>query len=129
MITIKAQTSTEFLFLIIIVYMVSLIFTVVSLNQERDINYQREYLLLKDVGLKIQSEISLAAYTEDGYSRVFEIPNKLEIFDYNISIINNSFVYAESANNLFIARLSTVNGTVNKGDNLITKQNGKIRIN
>ena len=109
--------------------MVSLIFTVVSLNQERDINYQREYLLLKDVGLKIQSEISLAAYTEDGYSRVFEIPNKLEIFDYNISIINNSFVYAESANNLFIARLSTVNGTVNKGDNLITKQNGKIRIN
>ena len=125
----KAQTATEFVFLIIIVFMVSLIFTVVSLNQERDINYQREFILLKDVGLKLQSEISIAAYTEDGYSRVFEIPTKLDIFDYNISIINSTFIFAESSNHQFITRIATVNGTVIKGNNIITKQNGNIKIN
>lgn len=125
----KSQTSMEFLFLIVIAFMVSLIFTAVSLEQQNEINFQKEYLLLKDLGLKIQGEILLAANVEDGYSRKFNIPAKLENFDYDIIISNYTLLAVESKNHLFAVRIPSVNGTIIKGNNLITKNNGNIKIN
>lgn len=125
----KSQTSTEFLFLIGIAFIVSLIFTVVSLSQQKEINLEKEFILLKDVGLKLQSEIFLASNVEDGYYRAFSIPEKLDNLDYNISISNSTFIVAESKNQLFIVRIPTVNGTINKGNNIIQKNDGKIKIN
>ena len=126
---IKSQASLELLFLIVIAFMMVLVFTIVTVNQQKEINSQKEYILLKDLTLKVQSEIFIAANVEDGYSRTFNIPSNLEGYDYNLNISNGTFIVTETKNNLLIMRIPFVNGRINKGDNIIQKDDGEIKIN
>ena len=47
----------------------AIIFVSVSLAQAKNLQQTKELLLLKDIALKIQKEVSIASYTEDGCSR------------------------------------------------------------
>ncbi len=124
-----SQASTEFVFLVIVAFMVALTFTVVSLNRQKEIDFQKEYSLLKDVGLMVQGEILLAANVENGYSRRFSVPDKIDVFNYSISLYNSTYLVLESKSHLFAVRVPSVNGSIVKGANLIEKDEGIIKIN
>jgi len=119
----------EFVFLVGVAFTITLVLGVVFVVQQKEINSDREYVLLNDILLKTQGEILLASNIDDGYYREFTIPEKAEAIDYSLSISNNTFLVLVSGNHFFEERIPLVNGSIVKGKNIIRKDNGKIQIN
>lgn len=124
----KSQVSTEFMILSGIALVTAIIFIFISLDQAKTLYETKEFLLVKDVALKIQDEISIVSYIEDGYSREFKIPEKVNNKDYNISIINNTMVVWTNTT-VYFSEIVNITGNLNKGSNTITKTSGNIYIN
>ena len=127
----KSQILMEFILLSGLALIVTIIF-VESINQNKDLHQTQEFLLVKDVVLKIQNEIGITSFVEDGYSRQFELPDKINYKNYNISIINNTLVVwtnFTSFNTIFTTRILNITGYLKKGLNTITKTNGVTYIN
>ena len=118
----------EFVFLVGLAFTLVLVFSVVSFNQNVQLGRQKEFILVKDLAFKIQHEIHLAARVEDGYRRDFEVPQKLETIDYNVTI-SNTLIMVESKNEDYVLFIPHVNGTIRKGLNTIKKENGIINLN
>lgn len=124
----KSQITTEFIVFSGIALIAAIVFISISLGQAKTLYETKEFLLVKDVALKIQNEVSIASYVEKGYTRNFEIPEKISNQDYNISIINNTLiVYTKTT--LYSTRLVNITGYLNKGSNTITKTNSRIHLN
>src|SRR3989338_6379302 len=124
----KSQIAMEFMLLSGIALIAAIVFVSISLDQIKGLYAAKESLLAKDVALKIQSEISIASNAEDGYSRDFELPEKINNRDYNISIINNTLAVWTTATPYVIGILDA-EGNLEKGSNAIRKTNGVIYIN
>lgn len=124
----QAQTAIEFVFLVGLAFTIVIIFSVVSRNQISDLSDEKEFILVKDLAFKVQNEINLAARVEDGYSREFTIPQKLETIDYTISI-NDNVLIVETDNHDQVLIIPRVNGSVQKGTNIIRKIEGVIHLN
>jgi len=127
---IKAQTSIEFLILIgFILFFFVIFFVAINMNMQNKIE-QREELLIKEIAVSVQDEISLAIKSSDGYSREFQIPEKLGNKDYEINIIEN-MVYLRAVDNSIALALPVpeINGDLIKGTNQITKQNNEVYLN
>lgn len=124
----KSQVAMEFVFLVGVAFMAVLIFTVVGYDKLKEISDEKEFVLVKDLAFKVQNEINLAANVDDGYKREFEIPQKLDYIDYNVTI-NNNILIVESKNHEYVLLIPTVRGNITKGDNVICKNNLLIRIN
>jgi|TARA_B100002003_G_C13844029_1_gene414089 uncharacterized protein (UPF0333 family) len=123
----KSQIAMEFMLLSGIALILAIIFVSLSISQIKDLYTTKEYLLLKDVALKIQNEISIASYAENGYSRSFKLPDKINNRDYNITIVNNSLtVWTDTS--LFFVRVINITGSLTNGTNEISKTSDKIRI-
>lgn len=118
----------EFVFLVGIAFMIALVFTTIGYNGLKEISDEKEFILVRDLAFKVQNEINLAANVGDGYKRDFEIPQKLEYVDYNATIINNILI-VESKNHEYVLLIPTVDGNITKGDNIICKNNGAIKLN
>ena len=117
----------EFMLLSGVALIAAIVFVSISLNQIKGLYATKESLLAKDVALKIQSEISIASNAEDGYSRDFELPEKINNRDYNISIINNTLAVWTSATP-YVVGILDAEGDLEKGSNTIRKTNGVIYI-
>lgn len=75
-------------------------------------------------------EIETAKSANDGYSRIFDMPKKINGIDYNISLTDNrelSVVYLDEEHVKFLP--INVSGSIAKGSNKITKINGVVFIN
>lgn len=124
----KSQITTEFILFSGLVLIAAIIFISMSIDQAETLYETKEFLLVKDVALKIQNEISITSYIEDGYSRQFELPEKINSIDYNISIVNNTLIVYTNTTKYFIGILN-ITGYLNKGTNTIIKTDGKIKLN
>ena len=124
----KSQTAIEFMFLVGVAFSIVMIFMVASKDQVKEINTEKEQILVKDLAFKVQNEINLAAVLDDGYSRNFEIPNKLETIDYAIST-EGGILTISTANEDSVLFIPKVNGSIQKGANSIRKENGILYIN
>jgi uncharacterized protein (UPF0333 family) len=123
----KAQVAVEFLMLIVLLFSIFMIYTIGTRNKMDEIRDQKEYALLADVARMAQNEILTASRVEDGYYRTFELPETLDGVNYTIGIVS-MMIQASTENHEYILAIPTVNGTVKKGDNVITKENGIIKI-
>ena len=124
----KAQVSAEFFVLVGLAFLIAIAFEVASLNQLNDFRNQKENEAVKDLALKLQKELLIAATVEDGYVRTFVLPDKLDNINYSI-VTQNSTITVQSKNSLFIVSIPTSIGEVSKGDNKINKTGGVIHIN
>ena len=124
----RGQIAAEFMLFSGVALIVAIIFVSISLSQTKTLYETRESLLLQDIALKIKNEVSIASNTEDGFSRDFSLPEKINDRDYNISIINNTLVVWTDTSNQII-RILNITGHLNKGSNTITKTNGVIYLN
>jgi len=124
----KAQITAEFYILLGISFLIAIAFEIASLQQLNDFRKQKEDEFVKDIALKLQKEVLLAANVEDGYVRVFQIPDKLDNIDYFLTVQNYT-VNVQSKNAFYIVQIPKAIGNMTKGTNVINKTGGVIYIN
>ncbi len=96
--------------------------------------------LADDLADVVDSELSIAATTQEGYSRVFTLPASLDGKDYGVLFYNRSntrsnftqFVVSMSISGIeySTARITPENieGVLSVGDNLVRKRNGMVNL-
>src|SRR3989344_4150014 len=124
----KAQISAEFFVFVGLAFLVAIAFEVVSLDQLNDFRIQKESEAIKDLALKLQKELLIAATVEDGYVRFFKIPEKIDTINYSLAI-QNSTITVKSKNSIFVGSTPNVVGNLTKNTNKINKTGGVIYIN
>jgi len=126
----KSQSSMEFFTLVGLAFLAVILFVGVSANEVREFRDTKEFLLIKDLALKLQKEVSIAASVEDGYERNFNLQDKLDAtVDYFITVTNNS-ITINSSKTVFSVRVPIIYGkNFTKGSNKVEKINGKVYVN
>lgn len=125
----KAQISMEFFILVGLALLIAIAFEIASLDQLKDFRDQKESEAVKDVALKIQRELLLAATVEDGYVRVFELPDRLDsTINYSLTILNST-LFVQSKNSFYSVAIPKVAGNLSRGINNINKTGGVIYLN
>ena len=124
----KAQMSVEFYVFIGLAFIVAIAFEVASIDQLNDFRLKKESEAVKDLALKLQKEVLVAAAVEDGYARNFDIPDTLDNINYSL-VTQNSTIAVESKNSFYIVSIPNSVGNVIKGANKINKTGGVIYIN
>jgi hypothetical protein len=124
----KAQISAEFYIFLGLAFLIAIAFEIASLDQLNDFRIQRESDAVKDIALKLQKEVLVAANVEDGYSRIFEVPEELDIANYSLTM-NNNTISIQSKNGYYIVGIPKAIGNFTKGTNKISRTGGVIYIN
>lgn len=126
----KSQGAIEFIMLIGTASMISIIFIYASFTQMKELSDTKELLLIKDITMKVQSEIHLAAYAEDGYHRVFYLPSLLDYsINYTSLIEGNDSIVVYSSRYTYMRKVPKISGQPVKGDNTIQKTGGELYLN
>jgi len=102
-------------------------FTVIQSNVVSK-NQDKERVIAQSVVLDVQDEINIAAESPEGYIREFSIPPNILGKEYTINLSENR-VYFSMEGYSTSYKVSNVTGIVNKGDNIIRKENGGVRLN
>jgi len=135
----KSQSSVEFTLIITFMFLVFFVFFLMVGGKMTDVQKEGNRKLLGDLAKIIKEEIILANNVEDGYFRVFEIPQKLNGLDFNMSLLREegvnhtelivSFVnYTDEFD--YIERLPrNITGNLSRGQNNISKKGGVICLN
>lgn len=84
----------------------------------------------EDIAQLAYREMEIAKSANDGYSRIFAMPQTVNGVDYNITIIDNRELIVNYLGYEYVKFLpSNVTGTVARGNNKISKNNGIVSIN
>ncbi len=125
----KAQTSTEFVLFISVVFLVTLIVLSSILYYLREYTSEKEYNVLKKQAEVIKNELYLASTVENGYLRMFQIKSPQDDIVFNFTQENNSLILT-SRRQQFIADLGVkINGTLVMGNNTIRNIEGAVHVN
>lgn len=126
----KSQSSIEFFALVGLAFLATILFAAITVNEVREFSDQKEFLMIKDLALRLQKEVAVAASVEDGYERRFTLEDKLEDkVDYFV-IVTNSSINVNSSKAAFSVRIPLIYGkNFTKGSNKVEKTNGKVYVN
>ncbi|NQU79184.1 hypothetical protein HQ545_05440 [Candidatus Woesearchaeota archaeon] len=124
----KAQVAFEFVILIAIMFATMIIFTAFVRDNFTDIQSDSNYFRIKDVALAVQSELYLAVTLEDGYLREFSVPLTLDGLEYNITKQGNNLIFLGGDADYSVT-IPVFQGDVEKGNNVISKVGGVVRVN
>ena len=124
----KAQISAEFYVFLGLAFLIAIAFEIASLDQLNDFRAQKESEAVKDLALKLQKEALIAANVEDGYVRIFEVPDKLDNINYSLTAQNYT-ITVQSKNGFYFVGIPRAVGNFTKGTNKINKTGGVIYIN
>jgi len=126
----KSQSSIEFVIILGVVlffFMSFLIF--VSMNMNSTTKEKRD-AAMNEICHSISDEINLASASASGYERNFQIPADILGLQYNLTLDNNTlFLISEDGKHAVAYSVKTVQGTLNKGSNIIENRNGTILLN
>ncbi|MDO8508743.1 MAG: dockerin type I repeat-containing protein [Nanoarchaeota archaeon] len=126
----RGQSAIEFFVLAGAAILFFLAFSIVVQMNITDKSVEQINLQVKDAAFSLQDEVSLASGSSEGYRRDFKIPDTIGGREYNIEIVDDS-VYVKTDDGKFAISLPVgeVTGEVQKGDNFIIKENGKVYLN
>lgn len=124
----KSQAPIEFIILVGILFFLLFLLGLNQLADAKRAYSEKETELVYDLALKLQEEIRAASLVEEGYSRNFSIPSKLENFDYEI-LVDNEFLTIKSNTALYTVRIPNMTGSINKGSNSLKKEGGVLHLN
>jgi len=82
----------------------------------------------EDLVIKVQKELLLAARSEDGYTREFDIPDKLGKYNYTISLSSGEVTVILDGVH-YVRKIPSINGNIIKGTNIIFKRENVVNIN
>jgi hypothetical protein len=126
----NSQTSIEFVILVgFVLFFFTTFFITIHGNMSDKIKEQQTKLVI-NVASTVQDEINLAFESIDGYYREFAIPDYIASKSYDIDI-TEGVVYVRTTDNKHAVALPVQNitGQVQKGDNIIRKENGIVKLN
>ena len=109
-------------------FLIAIAFEIASLDHLNDFRAQKEGEAVKDLALKLQKELLIATSVEDGYVRIFNLPEKLDSINYTLMMQNYTLV-VESKKGFYLVSLPRAVGNFTKGTNKINKTGGVIYIN
>jgi len=124
----KSQGGIEFLIVSGAVMFFFVIFFVAVQKNTEEKNKEKELLIVKNLALSVQDEISLASESTSGYERKFNIPEKISNQDYYISLVEGS-IYIKTGRNALSLQVNEVTGQIRKKENIIKNENGKVYLN
>ncbi|MEK6844618.1 MAG: hypothetical protein AABX83_04305 [Nanoarchaeota archaeon] len=127
----RGQSAIELFILIGAVMFFFVVFLFAIESQSADKTREHLNLAGRDIALSVQDEIIFASQSSNGYMREFDVPSKMDGgVDYDINLVDG-FVYLKSADGRYALALPVLNitGNVNKGKNIIQKQNGMVYLN
>ena len=113
------------MFLVGFMLLVLLVFASYQSEKMSDLENEKEYTLIQDLGYKIEKEFDLASRLQDGYTRTFSLPEKLEGYNYSLQH-NSNIVILSTENEEFFVTIPDVVGQLNKGNNTIVKKTNMI---
>jgi hypothetical protein len=126
----KAQTAIELIIVtgFLIFFFIIFIGAVQGKIQEK--SDEKKTIIIKDAVKTVQEEIDLAIQSTDGYERQFRLPEKIINNDYEINLFDG-IVYLNTTDgkHAITANIKNITGTISKGTNTITKQNGIVYLN
>lgn len=126
----NSQTSIEFVILVgFVLFFFTVFFLTINENMSDKIK-ERQTKIVIEIASTVQDEIDLAFESIDGYSRTFILPDYVASKSYNIDI-TEGMVYVRTTDNKQAIALPVQNitGQVQKGDNIIKKENGVVKLN
>ena len=126
----KGQTGLEFLVISgVALFLLTSFFIVINLGVEEK-QKERELLLMKGIGFSIADEIKIAFESSEGYSREFNVPEKINGKDYEIvKLEHNTTIYLYTENNFASFSIKEIQGKIEKGVNKIEKKDGVVQLN
>jgi hypothetical protein len=127
----RGQVAMEFLILISIAFCIFIIYTVITRDKVVNLSMEEEYIHLQDFTDSVRSEILVASQVEDGYYREFTLPQKIaDKYEYTIYVnTTTDNIISNTTNHQQVINIPHVNGTIQKGTNVITKEGGIIYLN
>jgi len=126
----NSQTSIEFVILVgFVLFFFTAFFLTINGNMSDKIK-ERQTKLVIEIASTVQDEIDLAFESIDGYYRKFTIPDYVASKSYDIDI-TEGMVYVRTTDKKHAIALPVQNitGQVQKGDNIIQKENGVVKLN
>lgn len=123
----RGQIAVEFLITVGILLFFLVLFLIALEISSNEKNYEKESILVNEIGLSIKNEIDLAYESSNGYYREFNIPN---------TIFNKEYILNYSGNRIYLrtgkigASFLVLNytGNISKGTNVIEKKGGEVFI-
>ena len=126
----KSQSALEFIVLASFMLLAVLGFFAVTGSRVLEAKEEGNREIAKDIADFAYHEIEIAKSVNDGYTRVFNMPENVNGVDYAISIIDNRELIVNYLGYEHIRFLpSNATGSITKGNNKISKSNGIIFIN
>ncbi len=123
----KSQSATEFIVLASFMLLIIAGFSAVTSSNLLEAKEASNRKIANDIADFAYREIEYAKSLNDGYSRVFVLPEKVNGVDYSINIIDNRELIVNYLGNEHVRFLpSNISGNINKGYNEIKKIDGII---
>jgi len=129
----NGQLAMEFLLFMGMAFCVVVVLLASILSVSNGNTKIKAYNDMDDLGKSLQGEFLLAARLEDGYTRKLNLPMTMDGVHYNTTIgssnpRNSYFILSYDQAELFYM-IPPVQGNITLGDNLLTKNNGTLRVN
>lgn len=120
----------EFFTLVGLAFLMTIFFVAASAGEIKEFRDEKEFRLIKDLAFKLQKEVTIAASVQDGYERIFTLPERLENnVDYYTTIMNKTLT-VNSSKTVFSVRIPITFGkNFTKGSNNIEKNDGRVYVN
>jgi len=130
MFTRRGQVAIEFIVLVGFMLVAFTIFFLALQENLSDKFSERQDKKVKEIAVTVKNEIDLAFHSSDGYRREFSLAPDVYGKDYNISV-NESVVYVVTVDGKHAISFAVkeVTGNIQKPENVITKENGGVRLN
>jgi len=124
----NSQGAIEFIIIFIaFLFFFTIFFSAIKINNEKK-ELEKQKVIAQNVALDAQYEINLASESSEGYSRRFNVPENIYGKDYDLYITDNRvFVFIDDFSISY--KVAGVTGSLQKGSNVISKENGEVFLN
>ena len=126
----KAQFAIEFIILISFMFLVFLVFMSIISSKILEAKENERQQIAEDIAGLVKNEVQLAKSISNGYSRNFDVPNKIKGMDYDLEIIENRELVVNYIDKEYVSFLpEKVCGDVFIPNNEISKEEGIVCLN
>jgi hypothetical protein len=124
----KCQSAIEFVIVTAFLLFFFVLFIVAIQESMSDKVKENQERIVKNLAVIVQDEISMAHSSSNGYKREFKLPSEIASKDYEIKIVQGS-IYVKSDRAAIALPIAEVQGDIEKGVNIIRKENGYVLLN
>ena len=123
----KSQSATEFIVLTSFMMLVILSFVALTSSRLLESSQENNQKTAEDIAAVVYNEVESAKTLHEGFSRVFELPERVNGATYVISIVDSRELIVSYQDTEFVKFLPpNVSGNVSRGPNEISKSKGVI---